>query len=313
MNSGLAIAAVAASVIFAVAGSALLVHPPRRLGPRVRPYRAGARVDPGVGRGFSGPLPTEVFEDRDEHPSRISSLPDALDRLLAFMDEDRLALRIRQAGLYAGVEEAQRPQVYRMGALGRMVLFGSGLSALAIFVGSGTGLVLVFGLVGLLLGGFLARSRLNEAVKRRRESIRAELYTINQLVALYTKVGGAARESLQYVVDRARGVAIDELAEVLLLHERGWSLREALERAERFTPEPEAARTYRLVATSQEQGSDLAEALLALSRDLRAERRDELRRLAARRRILMVIPVVVVLAPITMLFMAAPIPSIIFG
>ena len=168
-------------------------------------------------------------------------------------------------------------------------------------------------MVGAVLGVFVARSRLNEAVRRRKDSIRAELYTINQLVAMYTRVGGGALEGIRYVVDRARGAAIDEMTEVLQLHERGWSFGEALERAERLTPEPEAARTYRLVATSQEQGSDLAEALLGLSKDLRAVRRDDLRRRAAKRRILMVIPVVVILAPVTMLFMAAPIPSILFG
>ena len=67
------------------------------------------------------------------------------------------------------------------------------------------------------------------------------------------------------------------------------------------------------MATSQDQGTDLAEALLGLSKELRAVRRDDLRRRAARRRILMVVPVVVILAPITMVFMAAPIPSIVFG
>ena len=167
--------------------------------------------------------------------------------------------------------------------------------------------------MGAAVGAFLARSRLSEAVRRRRDSIRAELYTINQLVAMYTRVGGGVLEAIRYVVTRARGAAVDELAEVLLLHERGWSFGEAIERAERLTPEPEAARTYRLMATCQEQGTDLAEALLGLSKDLRAVRRDDLRRRAAKRRILMVIPVVVILAPITMLFMAAPIPSIVFG
>ena len=211
------------------------------------------------------------------------------------------------------MDEARRLQAYRMGALGRTVLFAAGLISLALFTDGSTARVLVFGAVGAFLGGFLARSWLNGAVRRRRNSIRAELYTINQLIAMYTRVGGGPLEAIRYVVERARGVAVDEMLEVVQLHERGWSLREALERAERLTPEPEAARTYRLMATSQEQGSDLAHALLGLSKDLRAERRDDLRRQAARRRILMVVPVVVILAPVTLLFMAAPIPSIVFG
>ena len=310
-------AAVAASVTFAVVGTALLVRPLRRLGPRVRPYGAATQVDLGLSPGIARRGgPGSVFGDgaaRSFPFRRLLDPVDRLARLLVFIDDEALELRLRQSGLYSRVDEEQRPQAYRMGALGRIVLFSSGLSMVAILVDSSSARVLAFGAIGAFLGGFLARSRLTEAVRRRRQSIRAELYTINQLVAMYTRVGGSALDAIRYLVERARGIAVDEMAEVLQLHERGWSLREAMDRAERLTPEPEAARTYRLVATAQEQGSDLAEALLGLSKDLRAERRHELRRRAARRRIMMVIPVVVILAPITMLFMAAPIPTIVFG
>ena len=194
-----------------------------------------------------------------------------------------------------------------------MVLYATGLAGVALLGGGSAMRVILFMAAGATLGGLQVRARLSEAVRRRREAIRAELYTINQLVAMYTRVGGGPIQGLRYVVGRARGIAVEEIAEVLHLHDRGWVFAEAMARAERLTPEPEAARTYRVMARSQEQGSDLSDALLGLSKDLRAMRRDALRRAAARRRILMVIPVVVVLAPITMLFMAAPIPSIVFG
>ena len=317
MNAGLGIGAVTASVTFAVAAAAMVVRPPRRLGPRVRPYTAATRVGLGMspdilGRANPGPVFGEGTIRRLLFPM-LSGPLDRLARLFVFVDESELALLLRQSGLYPNIEQAWRPHAYRTGALGRVVAFAAGLSAFALFVGSSAGRVLLFGGAGAAVGAFLARSRLSEAVRRRRDSIRAELYTINQLVAMYTRVGGGVLEAIRYVVARARGTAVDELAEVLLLHERGWSFGEAMERAERLTPEPEAARAYRLMATCQEQGTDLAEALLGLSKDLRAVRRDDLRRRAAKRRILMVIPVVVILAPITMLFMAAPIPSIIFG
>jgi len=140
-----------------------------------------------------------------------------------------------------------------------------------------------------------------EAAAELRDQERAILKEMDKAIGK----GGAV--SATSVIDE------EEIAEVLHLHDRGWVFAEAMARAERLTPEPEAARTYRIMARSQEQGSDLSDALLGLSKDLRAMRRDALRRAAARRRILMVIPVVVVLAPITMLFMAAPIPSIVFG
>ena len=317
MRAGLTAAAVTASVTFAAAAASLLVRPPRRLGPRVRPYTAVTRVGLGLspdvlGRANPGPLFGQATLRRLWAPM-LAGPVDRLVQMLLFIDEERLELRLRQSGLYPNIEEAMRPQAYRMGVLFRTTALAAGGGALAAVTGGSGARVLLFGLAGAALGVFLDSSRLAEAVQRRRDAIRAELYTINQLVAMYTRVGGGALEALRYAAERARGEAVQELSEVLLLHERGWSLGDALERAGRLTPEPEAARTYRLVSTCQEQGADLSQALLALSKDLRSVRRDDMRRRAAKRRILMVIPVVVILAPVTMLFLAAPIPSIVFG
>lgn len=317
MNTGLTVAAVTASVTFAMLAVGVIVRPLRRLGPRVRPYISGSRMGLGLTPDVLGQPRTDPHAgDRTLRrllSPPISSVLDRIGRLLVAIEEERLLLRLRQSGLYPDLEDSERPRAYRMGVLGRVVFLASGLISVALLAGSSGARVLLFGLIGGFLGAFVGRSRLEEGVRRRRERIRSELYTINQLLAMYTRVGGGAMEAIRHVVVRARGVMAGELAEVLQLHERGWSLKEALERAERLTPEPEAARTYRLVATSQERGADLAEALLSLSKDLRAGRRDDLRRRAARRRILMVIPIVVILAPVTMLFMAAPIPSIVFG
>ena len=305
MNAGLMALAVASSVIFAVSGVALWIKPPRRLGSRVRPYSNTTRLEFGLRPDDVGRMdPGRAFGEGTIHRLLgpiLAGMVYPLARLLMPMDDRELAIRLRQGGLFPDLEEAARARVYRMRSLGLMVLYATGLGGIA------------FMAAGAVLGAFQVRARLSELVRRRREAIRSELYTINQLVAMYARVGGGPIQGLRYVVGRARGIAVEEIAEVLHLHERGWAFAEAMARAERLTPEPEAARTYRIMARSQEQGSDLADALLGLSKDLRAMRRDALRRAAARRRILMVIPVVVVLAPITMLFMAAPIPSIVFG
>lgn len=317
MSTGLLVAAVASSVTFAMVGVAMIVRPLRRLSPRVRPYISGSRIGLGLSPDAlsqAGAAPGMSDHGPGYPPvSRLSSLLDRIGRLLVVIDDEKLAVLLRQSGLYSGLEDSQRLQAYRMGVLCRVFLLTSGLAAVA-FLSDGSGArVVLFGLAGGMLGAFLGRSRLWEGVRKQRESIRSELYTINQLVAMYTRVGGGVIEAIRYVVSRTRGVTAGELTEVLILHEHGWTLREALERAENLTPEPEAARTYRLIATAQEQGADLAAGLLGLAKDLRFGRRDDLRRRAARRRILMVIPVVVILAPVTLLFIAAPIPSIVFG
>ena len=71
--------------------------------------------------------------------------------------------------------------------------------------------------------------------------------------------------------------------------------------------------TYQLFATGTERGADLAGALLALSEDLRDARREQLHKDAVRKRAAMLVPTIAILAPIMLLFIAAPLPSIVLG
>ncbi len=80
-----------------------------------------------------------------------------------------------------------------------------------------------------------------------------------------------------------------------------------------MTPEPHCARTYSLLAAADERGADLAKGLLQLSEDVRESRREAIRRNATKRRALMLIPTIAILAPVLLLFVAAPLPQIIFG
>lgn len=318
MRTGaLPLLAVASSVAFAVALAWVIVRPPRRLAPRVRPYTATTRAElnrspDALGQANPGPMFGEGTIRRLVAPI-VGSLTDRLSRIITSATDEQLSIRLRHSGLFPDVPEAQRPQAYRMQALGRAALFGGGAGFIGLAVRNSVAWMIIFGGLGFALGVLMARSSLDTAVADRRERIRAELYTVNQLVAMRTRVGGGAIEATRNVVERANGAVVDELGEALRLHERGWSFSEALMRAAELTPEPEASRTYRVIATSQERGADLADALLDLARDLRTARRDQVRATAARRRVLMVIPIVVILAPVTLLFIGAPIPSIILG
>ncbi|MGA9597532.1 MAG: type II secretion system F family protein, partial [Acidimicrobiia bacterium] len=233
-------------------------------------------------------------------------------RLVATSGTERLAVRLRQGGLYPDLPGPQRVQEFRVRSLVWSLGWAAGLGALGLVL-SGPLFMVVFAVLGFVYGVLSSRARIDKAVTERSERLRGELYTINQLIAMRTRVGGGVVDAIRHVVIRGSGALIDELAEVLRLHESGVSLADALNRAAELTPEPEAARTYAVLATAQERGADLGEALLDLSKDLRAARREELQRNASKRRLLMVIPIVVVLAPIVLLFIAGPIPQIIFG
>ena len=121
-------------------------------------------------------------------------------------------------------------------------------------------------------------------------------------------------QAVQRVVDRGHGAVVEELEAVLASMRSGMGEADAFRRAAELTPEPSAARTYQLFAAGVERGVDLAGGLLALSEDLRDARRERTAtRTATKRRAAMLVPTIAILAPIMLLFIAAPLPSIVFG
>lgn len=314
--SPLELVAFGSTIVFAVSVAWVVVRPYRSLAGRVRPYATVARVRLTSaadvrGVAHAGPAFGDATMKRLFGPI-LNRIIDIFGRLVATSGTDRLAVRLRQGGLYPDLPASQRVQEFRVRSLVRSLSWTAGLGAFGLVVSSPRSMV-IFGVLGFAYGVLSARSRIDRAVNERSERLRGELYTINQLIAMRTRVGGGVVDAIRHVVIRGRGALIDELAEVLRLHESGVPLPDALNRAADLTPEPEAARTYAVLATAQERGADLGEALLDLSKDLRAARREELQRNASKRRLLMVIPIVIILAPIVLLFIAAPIPQIIFG
>lgn len=316
MFSAMELLALGSTIAFAASVAWVLVRPYRRLAGRVRPYTTVSRVRltrPADVRGVAqgGPAFGDATLRRLFGPM-VDRVLTSFGRLVATSNTDRLALRLRQAGLFPDLGEMARVQEFRARSFVRAVGWSAGLGFVGLVV-QGPLYMVVFGILGFAFGVLNARGRIDKAITSRTERMRGELYTVNQLIAMRTRVGGGVVDAVRHVVIRGHGAFIDELAEVLRLHENGVSLSVALERAARLTPEPEAARTYAVLATAQERGADLGEALLDLSKDLRSSRREELQREASRRRLLMVVPIVVILAPIVLLFIGAPIPQIIFS
>ncbi len=291
-----------------------VVRPPRRLRSRVTPYIQVARTrllrgaDPQTYLAVSK-SPAGVREALRPVLDRFSRLQ---SRILGPRDEDHLALRLRQSGLYPGMEAADRLQAFRNRSLATAGAAGAALGAAGWQSQGAVGMV-AYAAAGFLLGSFMARGRIDRAVAARRRRIRSELYTVNQILAMRARAGGGAGDALRHVAKRGRGAIVSEIQEALRLVRAGTPITEALRRAASNTSEPEAARLYHSLAITQERGVDLADSLLALSRDLRVARRDEAVTQAATRRVAAVVPIVVILAPIAIAFLAAPLPSLIFG
>jgi tight adherence protein C len=300
----------------AVALLARLIVPPRRsLASRLTPYSILGRTS--LGRPFAGvdPAPgtlTGTTVQRLFGPP-VQSLARTLSKIIETGGDEALLLRLRQANLLQDIPEASRIQEYRVRQLGAAAT-GIGVGAalgLLVFQQSGTALGLA--LIGLIVGTTRWRGRVDSAIQDRSEQARIELYTVNQLLAMRTRAGGGVVQAVQMVAERGTGIVAGDLRDAMRLHRGGLSVADAFGRMAEYTPEPYAARTYRLLAASEDRGTDLARALLALSSDVRNSRRDTLRRRATKRRAAMLVPIIGLMAPVMLLFIIAPVTELVFG
>ncbi len=307
----IALASILAGVT-AAAAAGLIVRPTPRLAARVRPYtliprsRLGRSADIPDLAGEEAWLSSGAFRRLFGPP--VLALAGWLGGLLDARSDQGLRLMLRQAG-YRDLS----PEEYRVRQLGAAALgAAAGVTAGLLVVGSAA-VVLVLGVLGFVVGATRWRGRLDRGTALRRERLRVELYTVNQLLAMHIKTGGGPIQATQRIVARGSGVVVEELAEVLRMIAGGTSPREAFARAAALTAEPQAARTYELLAAGTERGVDVAAALLAFSEDIRDDRREDLKKAATRRRAAMLVPIIALLAPVMLLFILAPIPRIVFG
>jgi tight adherence protein C len=302
---------VLAACCFAVAAvfAARLLFPPTpRLAPRVRPYAIASRsalgrpatafdLEPGgggsLGRLFGPP---------------VVAATKRVGRLVESRSDAHLELRLAQAGLSGVSVDEHRVRQVSQGAIAAIV----GGAAAAVVLRAPIGTLAVAAGAGFW-GVTRARAAVDRAIEQRAERIRLELPTINQLLALHVRAGAGPMQAVQRVVARTHGVVVDELAAALRRARGGGRESDAFRSIAAVTPEPSAARTYELFAVAVERGADLAEGLLALGDQLREARREELRKQAVRRRAAMLLPTIGILAPIMLLFIAAPLPSIVLG
>jgi tight adherence protein C len=167
--------------------------------------------------------------------------------------------------------------------------------------------------LGAIVGATRLRGRVDRAIEDRRSRMRVEVYTVNQMLALRIRSGAGVLQAIEEYASRASGEVAGELTEALRMARAGRPLAEALERVASRTPEPFCARTYRALALAGERGADLALVLLDLSSEVRRDRRETLRRRAVKRRAAMLVPTIGLMAPVLLLFIAAPLPRIVLG
>jgi tight adherence protein C len=282
-----------------------LVPPPKRLKTRVEPYLTPSlmALSPGAP---GGPLRSVFGPIAQDLANWVGARIDRTGSAVTL-------LRLRQAGWFKELPEEQMESAYRLVQLRSL---GAGVLAAAILgqsLGSSAVTRLILVGLGAVVGGSRTRGRLEKAIEQRRERMKIEIYTVNQLLAMRVRAGGGVIHAAKTTVQRGSGEVVGELGEALRLHRSGWRAPEAFRRIAELSPEPFCSRSYRLLASAEERGSDLASALLSLSEDVRETRRESIKRTATKRRAAMLIPTIAILAPVLILFVAAPLPYLITG
>lgn len=279
------------------------------------PVRLTSRVTPYLGRNRALEL-SRARAGWRENPRTVLALlaamaAERLGRLVDGLSTQALGLRLRQAGMFQDSDDPVA--AYRLRQLVSVAGGVSGGAFVAVAVGMRPTQVALFAVLGCVIGGTRQRGRLEREIERRRGLMSIEIYTINHLLAMRVRTGGGVIGAVSDLATRGRGEVVGELREALRLHRSGITVGEAFRRLAEATPEPSCARTYAFLALADEHGSDLADALMSLAEDVREGRREAIRRSGAKRRAAMLVPTITVLAPVMLLFVGAPLPSLIFG
>ncbi len=207
--------------------------------------------------------------------------------------------RLERAGIDRSVHEFRIEQVL-WGLAGFAVAAGYGLlRALTSSADAWTSLLLCA--LGFVLGVLSRDTHLTSQVKQRERAIVAEFPTIAEMLALAVAAGEGPATALDRVVRRSGGELSRELARVLAAIRTGAPVAAAFDQLAARTGLPLVARFASGVAVAVERGTPLADVLHAQAADVREAGRRELIESAARKEVLMMVPVVFLVLPITVL------------
>jgi tight adherence protein C len=290
---GAALGAVAAAGLWLVLDRAWVLRRPQlavRVLPYVRDLPQLSRAAPVVRR------PVSPF--RAVFGPVLASAATTLERVLGGAGSIRS--RLVRAGLSLSVPEFRVEQV-----TWGLVCF-AGTAAVSLFVAvrspARTVPLLVICLLAFVLGVLLRENRLSAQVAERERRILSEFPTVAELLALAVAAGEGPVSALDRVVARSHGELAGELSVVLADIRTGSPVSTALDRMASRSGLPVVARFAEGMAVAIERGTPLAAVLHAQAADVREAGRRALIETGARKEVLMMVPVVFLVLPVTVLF-----------
>ena len=208
--------------------------------------------------------------------------------------------RLQRANLDMTVHEFRIQQVvWGLGAFGLAAAYSL---VKALTQPGGVPAAVLLCAVAFALGVLARDNQLSSQVRTRERRILAEFPTVAELLALSVAAGESPVSALDRVVRRSGGELSSDLARVLADVRTGVPVATAFDRMAATTGLPLVARFAQGIAVAVERGTPLAHVLHAQAADVREAGRRELIEVAARREVLMMVPVVFLVLPVTVLF-----------
>ena len=216
-----------------------------------------------------------------------------------------LSRRLHRAGGHLSVQDFRVQQV-----LWGAAFFAGAVLASLLLIATGSarspGLLVVFCL-GMAVAGVIARDQLlSAAVRKREDRILSELPTVADLLAVSVAAGESPAGALERTSRVVRGELGTELGRVLADVRAGSGLVSALDTMSARLSVPALSRFTDGITVAVERGTPLADVLRAQAADAREMRTRTLMEIGGRKEILMLIPVVFLVLPVTILFALFP-------
>jgi tight adherence protein C len=156
--------------------------------------------------------------------------------------------------------------------------------------------------VAFVLGVLLRENRLSSQVAERERRVLAEFPTVAEMLALAVGAGEGPVAALDRVVTRSHGELSIDLGAVLAEIRTGSPVTAALDSLAARSGLPVVARFAEGMAVAIERGTPLAGVLHAQAADVREAGRRALIESGARKEVLMMVPVVFLVLPVTVVF-----------
>ncbi|WP_062525334.1 type II secretion system F family protein [Demequina rhizosphaerae] len=259
----------------------------RRLAPRLRGSGAAPPARSPLAR-----IVAPVADDVVRLAARWGAPTDELERRLARAGSATTVARHRAHSLAAG-------SAGLAGGLALGLLLGAAR-------GTGPGIALVIAACAAVLGALTPDALLARRAAARAARVRAELPAAAEMLALAVVAGESVPAALDRVAALSPGPLGDELRTALAEIRAGRSVGAALDRLAARVGDGGVTAFCDAIVTALERGTPLAEVLHAQATDVRDRSRQTLLEEGGKREIAMLVPVVLLILPVTVLFALYP-------